>query len=57
MGKPKPRINKRTKTIDSWVSYVGTVIPSQTHHELNIFGGRTPIQTRHNKSDSEMREA
>jgi hypothetical protein len=45
-GKPKPRIRNGTKTTDSWVSFVGTVIPYQTRQEDNSFDGKTPISTK-----------
>jgi hypothetical protein len=38
---------------DSWVSSVGTVTPRQIRQEQSSFGGRTPMDTRWKRSDSE----
>jgi hypothetical protein len=38
---------------DSWVSSVRTVTPRQIRQEQSSFGGRTPMDTRWRRSDSE----
>jgi hypothetical protein len=53
IGRARPRRRKGTYTTDSWVSSVGTVTPWQTRQEQSSFGGRTPMDMRWRRSDSE----
>jgi hypothetical protein len=53
IGRARPRRRKGTYTMDSWVSSIGIVIPCQTHQEQSSFGGRTPMDMRWRRSDSE----
>jgi hypothetical protein len=53
IGRARPRRRKGTYTTDSWVSSVGTVTPWQTRQEQSSLGGRTPMDMRWRRSDSE----
>jgi hypothetical protein len=53
IGRARPWRRKGTYTTNSWVSSIGTVTPWQTRQEQSSFGGRTPMDMRWRRSDSE----